>query len=161
MAIKLNPIPLQAMASLPYVVQEWLRQLSTVISTPSGSIPWASIDFTGSNINDILTKPHNSLQSIQGGSAGNRFHLTRAIQVSKTVAFGSLGSVTIGTTTVTATGATIGDAVIVTPQTQIEIGISIYGYVSASNTVTIVATNATAGSITMASRTYNVLVLAP
>lgn len=56
---------------------EWYRQLRQYIST-SGSVPWYIIDFSGSNITDIAAREHNSLQSIQGGTSGERYHLTAA-----------------------------------------------------------------------------------
>ena len=56
---------------------EWYRQLRSYIST-SGSVPWYVIDFAGSNITDIATREHNTLQSTQGGTAGEKYHLTLA-----------------------------------------------------------------------------------
>jgi len=55
---------------------EWYRQLRNYVST-SGSVPWYIINFSGSNITDIATRNHNSLQSIQGGAAGQHYHLTQ------------------------------------------------------------------------------------
>ena len=54
---------------------EWYRQLRNYIST-SGSVPWYIINFAGSNITDIATRLHNSLQGLQGGTAGEMYHLT-------------------------------------------------------------------------------------
>ena len=56
---------------------EWYRQLRTYVST-SGSVPWYIIDFAGSNITDIATRSHNQLQTLQGGTAGEMYHLTAA-----------------------------------------------------------------------------------
>lgn len=56
---------------------DWYRKLREYVSF-TGSIPWSVIDFTGSNITDILTRDHNTLTSIQGGTAGERYHLTAA-----------------------------------------------------------------------------------
>ena len=56
---------------------EWYRQLRTYIST-NGSVPWYVINFAGSNITDIASRAHNDLQSVQGGTAGERYHLTAA-----------------------------------------------------------------------------------
>ena len=53
---------------------EWYRQLRSYIST-NGSVPWYVINFAGSNITDIATRNHDSLQSIQGGTAGEHYHL--------------------------------------------------------------------------------------
>ena len=54
---------------------EWYRQLRNYIST-SGSVPWYIINFAGSNITDIAIRLHNSLQGLQGGTAGEMYHLT-------------------------------------------------------------------------------------
>ena len=56
---------------------EWYRQLRAYVST-SGSVPWYIINFAGSNITDIAARDHDSLQSLQGGTAGEHYHLTAA-----------------------------------------------------------------------------------
>lgn len=56
---------------------EWYRQLRTYIST-NGSVPWYVINFAGSNITDIATRDHDQLQNIDGGTAGEHYHLTAA-----------------------------------------------------------------------------------
>jgi hypothetical protein len=55
---------------------EWYRQLRNYVST-SGSIPWSIINFAGSNITDIATRLHNSLQGLQGGTSGEMYHLSQ------------------------------------------------------------------------------------
>ena len=56
---------------------EWYRQLRNYIST-NGSVPWYVINFAGSNITDIATRDHDQLQNIDGGTAGEHYHLTAA-----------------------------------------------------------------------------------
>ena len=56
---------------------EWYRQLRNYVTT-SGSVPWYIIDFAGSNITDIIGRDHGNLQGLQGGAAGERYHLTAA-----------------------------------------------------------------------------------
>lgn len=56
---------------------EWYRQLRNYIST-SGSVPWYIINFADSNLSDIQNKDHNILDNLQGGSGGERYHLTAA-----------------------------------------------------------------------------------
>ena len=58
-----------------YAWLEWFRQLRNYIATV-GSVPWNIIDFSGSTISDIANRAHNLLQSIQGGSSGEYYHLT-------------------------------------------------------------------------------------
>lgn len=63
--------------------EQWYMSLSNLYQT-TGAIPWSVIDFTGSNITDIASRAHNDLQSIQGGSAGEYYHLTSAQHTSLT-----------------------------------------------------------------------------
>ena len=56
---------------------EWYRQLRNYIST-NGSVPWYVINFAGSNITDIATRDHDQLQNVDGGTAGEHYHLTAA-----------------------------------------------------------------------------------
>lgn len=56
---------------------EWYRQLRNYIST-SGSVPWYLINFAGSTITDIADRSHQNLQALQGGTTGERYHLTAA-----------------------------------------------------------------------------------
>jgi len=156
MASSVPPVPVQDPAG-SFAWLEWYRQLQSYLSTGS-SVPWAVVDKAGANITDIPTRTHNSLQTIQGGAANNYYHFKRALEGSKTHDFPNIGAVATSTTTVTITGAVAGDHVLVTPDSALEAGINIYGYVSAADTVTIVANNSSAGAINPASRTYYVLV---
>jgi len=54
---------------------EWFRQLRNYIST-TGSVPWNIINFAGSNITSIASRSHQNLQSLQGGTTGQYYHLT-------------------------------------------------------------------------------------
>lgn len=56
---------------------DWYNKLQQFVSQ-GGVVPWANIDFTGSDISDIVNRNHNSLTSIQGGTTGEFFHLTAA-----------------------------------------------------------------------------------
>lgn len=154
----LPPAPINVSNNNSFVWLEWYRKLREYLNT-SGSVPWAVVDKAGSNLSDISTRQHSSLQSIQGGAVGNYYHLTRALAGSKVHDFASVASLNTQTTTLTVTGAQTGDSVIVNPSTALEAGLIIYAYVSAADTVTIVASNASAGAIDPASRTYYVTVL--
>lgn len=57
---------------------EWYRQLRDFLVASGGTIPWASVSKTGSNLTDLATYQHNTLQSLQGGTAGEYYHLTSA-----------------------------------------------------------------------------------
>ena len=51
-----------------YYWLEWYTNLTNFLN--GTNIPWANLNFTGSNLHDIITRLHNTLQSIQGGNAG-------------------------------------------------------------------------------------------
>ncbi len=76
MAIGLPPVPIgEPQGSFAW--QQWYLQLQQFY-TGTGTIAWDLVDKTGSDIADIATRAHASLQSIQGGIAGERYHLTAA-----------------------------------------------------------------------------------
>jgi hypothetical protein len=56
---------------------DWFNKLYKYVNT-AGTIAWANLNFSGSNITDIQTRQHNSLQSFQGGQAGEYYHLNAA-----------------------------------------------------------------------------------
>lgn len=154
----LPPAPINVSDNSSFVWLEWYRQLRDYLNT-SGNVPWDIVNKAGSNLSDLAVRAHSSLQSIQGGTVGSYYHLTRTLSGNKTHDFGNITAVNTDTTTLTVTGAQTGDSVIVNPSTALEAGIVVYGYVSAADTVTIVANNPTAGAINPASRTYYVTVL--
>ncbi len=154
----LPPPPITQENNNSFIWLEWFRQLRNFVQT-SGSVPWVVVDKAGAELDDLPTRPHSQLQSIQGGSVGNYYHLTKALSGSTTHDFASISAVSTATTTVSITGAAAGDTVLVTPSTALEAGLVVYGYVSSTNTVTIVANNPTAGSIDPVSRTYYVSVI--
>ncbi len=57
--------------------QQWYIALTAYVAG-SGTIPWATIDFTASDLSDIVTRTHNTLQTIQGGTTGEYYHFTDA-----------------------------------------------------------------------------------
>lgn len=154
----LPPAPINVSDNSSFVWLEWYRKLREYLNT-SGNVPWSVVNKAGSNLSDLATRLHSSLQGLSGGSGGTYYHLTLALSGNKTHDFASVASLNTQTTTLTVTGAVVGDSVIVTPSTALEAGLIIYGYVSAADTVTIVASNASAGAIDPVSRTYYVSVL--
>jgi len=78
---------------------------------------------------------------------------------SATLDFPSISAQSTQSLTITVTGATTGKPVFIgVPTAAITAGVTFFGYVSASNTVTVVATNATGGSLNPASGTFTALV---
>ena len=95
--------------------QQWYTLLGNLYST-TGAIPWDSIDTTGSDLTDIATRTHNSLQTIQGGTAGEYYHLTSAHHTALTTAAASYtptrtGWTDVGSPTVTGRYSKVGTIV--------------------------------------------------
>lgn len=76
MAIQLPPIPNNPITDV-FVWRDWFYKVSQAL-VQQASIAWTSIDFTGSNLQDIQTRQHNALQNIQGGIASQYYHLSQA-----------------------------------------------------------------------------------
>lgn len=71
----LPPPPSQEPDKDSYVWINWFQSLHAYL-TLVGRLAWTVIDFTGSNITDIATRQHKDLQSIQGGTTDEYYHLT-------------------------------------------------------------------------------------
>ena len=74
MAAQIPPIPNNPITDV-FVWRDWFFKVSQLL-VQQASIAWTSLDFTGSNLQDIQTRQHNALQSIQGGIASQYYHLT-------------------------------------------------------------------------------------
>ena len=81
MADLLPPMPVGVPPSHSFW-NDWYEKLRTLINTGSVSVLWGNINFSGSNLTSIVTRAHNNLQSMQGGSAGEYNHLTN-LQLSR------------------------------------------------------------------------------
>ena len=91
MADILPPAPVNE-PQASYGWTDWYVKLVAFINTQN-NISWASINKAGSNLTDLATRLHNDLQTVQGGAAGDRQHLTTA-QVN------TIGTLTTTTSTV-------------------------------------------------------------
>lgn len=60
-----------------FVWIDWYNKLNNFLNS-GGIVAWTSIDFTGSNLGDIVTRNHEQLNGIQGGTTGEHYHLTAA-----------------------------------------------------------------------------------
>ena len=76
MAFKLPPLPNNPITDV-FVWRDWFYKVSQLL-VQQASIAWSSIDFTGSNLQDIQTRQHNALQNLQGGIASQYYHLSLA-----------------------------------------------------------------------------------
>jgi hypothetical protein len=62
-----------------WVWTEWFRIIWTKLNQAlTDVVAWSSINFAGSNITDIASRAHNNLQTIQGGTTSEYYHLTQA-----------------------------------------------------------------------------------
>lgn len=75
MATLLPPSPVGVPPGHSYW-NDWYERLRSMINDGLVSVLWANINFTGSNITDIASRAHNNLQSFQGGTAGEYYHLS-------------------------------------------------------------------------------------
>jgi hypothetical protein len=73
----------------------------------------------------------------------------------------TLAAVTQTTLTVTVTGAAVGNAVIITPDANLDARISLFARVSAANTVTVTINNPSASAATLTTGTWRVTVIKP
>ena len=69
------PIQLPPPPPTNSTVDRWLNLLWRKLSA-DGEISWDTLNFSGSNITDIETREHNSLQNIQGGVSTEIFEAT-------------------------------------------------------------------------------------
>lgn len=76
MANPLPPPPVKAPDG-SYAWMDWYNKLQQFVSQ-GGVVPWANIDFAGSSIGDIQNRDHALLTNMQGGTTGERYHLTAA-----------------------------------------------------------------------------------
>lgn len=100
------------------------------------------------------------VKSNNGFIAGSGATLTKVLQGSATLTFPAISTVSQDTQTLTVTGAAVGDEVILALPAAPTAGIVFNAFVSAANTVSVRATNITAGSVTPGAATYGVIVLA-
>lgn len=153
----------------------WYVAVKDAINNLRAGLTWLNLDFTSSNITDIVNRSHQNLQSLQGGSTTERYHLTSAqatgltggslttlhnhrLTATATLDFPSIPANSTAELTVTVTGATAGSPVMLGAPAAIEAGLIFCGYVSAADTVTVRVHNQTGGAIDPASATWTVSV---
>lgn len=105
MAAGVPPPPLNS-PSGSYYWLEWYTNLTNFLN--GTNIPWSNLNFTGSNITDILIREHNSLQGIQGGTTtalpGKAWHMIGAQYIGSVTAAGASVSLPAGWTSSAAGG---------------------------------------------------------
>jgi hypothetical protein len=120
MAQVLPPAPIDAPFG-SYNWADWYEQVRRLINEVT-VIAWSQInDFTGSNLTQIATRLHSSLQSLQGGTSGEYYHLTSAQHTALTAANLAIGAGT-GSSLVLTGGLTTGNATLHTTTTALTNG---------------------------------------
>lgn len=74
MTIRIPPPPL--VTEDKSIWNNWYLAVQNALATLATSLKWSLLDFTSSNLTDIVTKSHQVLDSLQGGSSTERYHLT-------------------------------------------------------------------------------------
>ena len=77
MAALIPPTPLNAPMNSD-VWNRWLETVRQIINSSAVGVVWDNINFAGSNLSDLAVREHNTLQAIQGGAAGDYYHITNA-----------------------------------------------------------------------------------
>lgn len=75
MAVILPPVP-TGMPPGHSFWNDWYEKLRTLVNSGAINVLWSNINFVGSSLSDLVTRPHNVLQTIQGGTTGEYYHLT-------------------------------------------------------------------------------------
>jgi hypothetical protein len=91
-------------------------------------------------------------------AASKTFNFAITLDGSATWDISSLGTLANGSTTLTVTGAAVGDEVVVSPSMP-SAGVIVAGDVTSANTVTLRAHNTSSGTIDPASTTFRVKVI--
>ena len=112
MAVQLPPPPNNPVSN-SFEWREWFFKVYSKFTQATG-ISFSGLDFSGSNLNSIVTRDHNTLTNIQGGDSLNRYHLTAAehASISTLPSFGTMA--TQNATAVAITGGSIAGTIIPT-----------------------------------------------
>ena len=81
MAISLPPVPPGDFQNNPAIWKDWMTKIQRLVNgiAPTGLVAWTTgIDFTSSTILNIANRSHQLLQSLQGGTSGQYYHMTSA-----------------------------------------------------------------------------------
>ena len=107
-----------------------------------------------------LTTFSGPVRSLNGFIAGNGNTITKVLSGSASLDFGSITNATQASLTITVVGAAVGDEVIMGLPAAPAAGIVFNAFVSATDTVTIRASNISAAPVDPAAATYGVTVIA-
>ena len=135
MAQLIPPIPKELLTPDSHVWRDWFNNLRNIlVGAIEGTVAWAAINFTGSNITDLVSRRHSDLQNLQGGTAGQYYHLT-ATQLT------NLGTVT--TVSVATSNGFAGTVATATATPVITLSTSITGLLKGNGTAISAAISST------------------
>jgi len=107
-----------------------------------------------------LTTFSGPVRSLNGFIAGNGNTITRVLSASASLDFASINAGAQASLTITVTGAAVGDEVIMALPAAPAAGLVFNAFVSATDTVTIRASNISGSPVDAAAATYGVIVIA-
>lgn len=125
-------------------------------STPRVFIEWDTLTLTDANNATVTFAQSQSGICYVNSQSGGTTSVTK-LSGSASIAFSSSipdGSCAVGGTTITVTGANVGDPVPVGPSTNLASGVESYGKVTSANTVTVEVCNFSGGANTPGTATY-------
>lgn len=128
----LNSAPAESSGGLEYIVHGWR---CTVSGTPG---TWVE------------------MRMLTGGG----LDITKLLTATATLDFPSIGSNSTESLTITVTGATTADHVLIVPPSTLEAGLTAIASISAADTVTVKVHNSSGGSVDPASATWRATVMA-
>ncbi len=125
-------------------------------STPRVNVEWDTLTLTdANNITVTFTNAQSGICYVNSQSGG--VSVVTKITGSASIAFSSSipdGACAVGGTTITITGANVGDPVPVAPSTNLASGVEAYGKITGSNTATVEVCNFSGGAVTPGTATY-------
>lgn len=107
-----------------------------------------------------LTTFTGPVRSLNGFISGSGATITKVLSNSASLNFPSIASAASADLTITVTGAAVGDEVIMALPAAPAAGLVFNAFVSATNTVTIRASNISGSPVDAAAATYGVIVIA-
>jgi hypothetical protein len=107
-----------------------------------------------------LTTFSGPVRSLNGFIAGDGNTITKVLSASASLDFSSISAAAQASLTITVTGAAVGDEVIMALPAAPAAGLVFNAFVSATDTVTIRASNISGSPVDAAAATYGVIVIA-
>jgi hypothetical protein len=107
-----------------------------------------------------LTTFSGPVRSLNGFIAGNGNTITKVLSASASLDFASINAGAQASLTITVTGAAVGDEVIMALPAAPAAGLVFNAFVSATDTVTLRASNISGSPVDAAAATYGVIVIA-